>query len=249
MKKLFYLAVGIGLFSLNGCTLSKMVKMAKDQQLTVDPNPLELHANTVDFEISGLLPVKMLKPNFTYSVEVQYEYADKAAKFQETMEFNGDEFPNASTQQPRVSKKFSMPYSGEEMNVGSLTIEGYAKNNKNNKSAGPTPKLEIAKGLITTSKLVKATPHAAYVSYDYKDETVGGWTPNEELEPTNVSFYFLQGRSDLRTSETASERGKFLTAFIAEKNVTRTVTITGTHSPEGAETINTRLSVRPRQRG
>lgn len=242
MKKLFYLVVGIGLFSLNGCTLSKMVKMAKDQQLTVDPNPLELHANTVDFEISGLLPVKMLKPNFTYSVEVQYEYADKAAKFQETMEFNGDEFPNASTQQPRVSKKFSMPYSGEEMNVGSLTIEGYAKNNKNNKSAGPTPKLEIAKGLITTSKLVKATPHAAYVSYDYKDETVGGWTPNEELEPTNVNFYFLQGRSDLRTSETASERGKFLTAFIAEKNVTRTVTITGTHSPEGAETINTRLS-------
>jgi tetratricopeptide (TPR) repeat protein/outer membrane protein OmpA-like peptidoglycan-associated protein len=240
MRKLFYLVVGIGLITLNGCTLSKMVKMAKDQQLTVDPNPLELHGNTVDFEISGILPVKMLKPNYTYSVEVQYEYADKAAKFEESMDFNGDNFP--AGQQPRVSKKFSMPYSGEEMNVGSLTIQGYAKANKTSKTAGPTPKLEVAKGLITTSRLVKATPHAAYVSYDYKDETVGGWTPNEELEPTEVNFYFQQGRSQLRASETASERGKFLSAFIAEKNVTRTVTIIGTHSPEGSETKNTSLS-------
>ena len=33
-----------------------------------------------------------------------------------------------------------------------------------------------------------------------------------------------------------------LSAFIAEKNVTRTVTITGTHSPEGTETVNSDLS-------
>ncbi|MCK5371661.1 MAG: tetratricopeptide repeat protein, partial [Cyclobacteriaceae bacterium] len=37
-------------------------------------------------------------------------------------------------------------------------------------------------------------------------------------------------------------RGKFFQAFIAEKNVTRTVTITGTHSPEGPERVNSDLS-------
>ena len=84
--------------------------------------------------------------------------------------------------------------------------------------------------------------YGAYVSYDYKDETVDGWTPDEELEPTNVNFYFLQGSSVLRSSEKRSDRGKFFQAFIAEKNVTRTVTITGTHSPEGSERINSDLS-------
>ena len=38
------------------------------------------------------------------------------------------------------------------------------------------------------------------------------------------------------------ENGKQLDAFIAAKNVTRTVTITGTHSPEGRERVNSKLS-------
>jgi tetratricopeptide (TPR) repeat protein len=67
------------------------------------------------------------------------------------------------------------------------------------------------------------------------------------LITTNADFYFDQGRSNLRTSlefEGESNRSKRdrLQAFIAEKNVTRTVTITGTHSPEGSETINSDLS-------
>jgi len=102
--------------------------------------------------------------------------------------------------------------------------------------------MTIAKGLITTSKLVKPIYYGAYVSYDYSDATVDGWTPEEELEPTNVNFYFLQGSSVLRWSEKRSDRGQFFQAFIAEKNVTRTVSITGTHSPEGPERINTSLS-------
>ena len=128
------------------------------------------------------------------------------------------------------------------MNKGSLTVQGYGINDKNGKRKGPTEKMEIAKGLITTSKLVVPAYYGAYVSYDYKDETVDGWTPDEELEPTNVNFYFLQGSSVLRSSEKKSERGQFFQAFIAEKNVTRTVSITGTHSPEGSERINSNLS-------
>jgi len=47
----------------------------------------------------------------------------------------------------------------------------------------------------------------------------------------------------LRKSEiTSADKGKKLDAFIAAKNITRTVTITGTHSPEGLERINSKLS-------
>jgi tetratricopeptide (TPR) repeat protein len=69
-----------------------------------------------------------------------------------------------------------------------------------------------------------------------------GYNPNPEFEPVDVAFFFPQGSAQLRTSETRSTRGKFLDAFIQEKNVTKTVTITGTHSPEGAERVNSRLS-------
>lgn len=241
MRKFVIALVSIGLLTFYGCSLQQMMKMAKDQQLTVDPDPLEVHADKVNFEVSAVLPVKMLKPNLTYSMQTQYEYADKAAKF-EDVKFSANDYPNADAQNPRESKTFEMPYTGEEMDKGILTLEGYGINDKNGKMAGPTPKITIAKGLITTSKLVKPIQYGAYVSYDYSDETVKGWTPEEELEPTNVDFFFLQGSSVLRWSEKKSERGQFFQAFIAEKNVTRTVSITGSHSPEGSETINTKLS-------
>jgi tetratricopeptide (TPR) repeat protein len=240
MRKFIYSLLAIGMLTFYGCAMNQMMKMAKDQQLTVDPDPLEVHADKVKFEVSAVLPVKMLKPNLTYSIEMAYDYADKSAKFEE-VKFTANEFPNRDTQQPRISKSFEMPYD-EEMNKGSLTIQGYGINDKNGKKKGPTEKMEIAKGLITTSKLVVPAYYGAYVSYDYKDATVDGWTPDEELEPTNVNFYFLQGSSVLRSSEKASDRGKFFQAFVAEKNVTRTVSITGTHSPEGSERINSDLS-------
>ena len=240
MRKFIYALFTIGLLTFYGCAMNTMMKMAKDQQLTVDPDPLEVHADKVNFEISAVLPVKMLKPNLTYSVEASYDYAGKSAKFDE-IKFVANEFPNRDTQQPRVSEKFEMPYDSE-MDKGSLTMVGWGTNDKNGKKKGPTEKMEIAKGLITTSKLVKPAYYGAYVSYDYKDETVDGWTPDEELEPTNVNFYFAQGSSVLRSSEKKSDRGTFFQAFIAEKNVTRTVSITGTHSPEGSERINSDLS-------
>jgi tetratricopeptide (TPR) repeat protein len=240
MRKFIYSLLAIGILTFYGCAMNTMMKMAKDQQLTVDPDPLEVHADKVNFEVSAVLPVKMLKPNLTYSIEMAYDYADKSAKFDE-IQFTANEFPNRDTQQPRVSEKFEMPYDSE-MNPGVLTVQGYGINDKNGKRKGPTEKMEIAKGLITTSKLVVPAYYGAYVSYDYKDETVDGWTPEEELEPTNVNFYFLQGSSVLRSSEKRSDRGKFFQAFIAEKNVTRTVSITGTHSPEGPERINSNLS-------
>lgn len=240
MRKFIYALFAIGVLTFYGCAMNSMMKLAKDQQLTVDPNPLEVHADKVNFEISAALPVKMLKPNLTYSIEPSYEYAGKTEKF-DAINFVANEYPNRDTQQPRVSEKLEMAYT-PEMEDGAVTIVGWGINDKNGKKKGPTEKLEIAKGVITTSKLVVPSYYGAYVSYDYKDETVNGWTPDEELEPTNVDFYFSQGSSVLRSSEKRSDRGKFFQGFIAEKNVTRTVTITGTHSPEGSERINSGLS-------
>jgi tetratricopeptide (TPR) repeat protein len=206
-----------------------MVKMAKNQEMKVTPNPLEVHADEVKFDVNGTLPAKMLKKKTTYTADVDYKYGDKKTDVG-SLDYAAADFPNAKKEQPKLNKSFSFPYQ-EGMERGELVVQGTAAKGKKSKTTAEMP---IAKGIITTSKLVKDADLVAYAE--------SGYNPNPEFEPTDVAFFFPQGSAQLRTSETRSKRGKFLDAFIGEKNVTKTVTITGTHSPEGAERVNSRLS-------
>src|SRR6187402_798380 len=186
MRKVVYSLLVFGALTLAGCTLPKMVKMSKEQQLTVTPNPLEVHKDTVAYDVAANLPVKMLKKGTSYTVNSFYKYGDKELAL-DPIPFKAEDYPNSST------------------------------------------------GLITTSKLVKPVYFAAFAGHGYNN--------GEELVPVVIpDLIFEQGRSVLRTSEIKSTKGKELDAFIASKNATRTVTITGTHSPEGAERINGKLS-------
>lgn len=230
MRKVVYSFLIFGALSLAGCTLPKMVKMSKEQQLTVTPNPLEVHKDTVAFDMAANLPVKMLKKGTVYTVNTFYKYGSSEVAL-EPLAFKAEDFPNAKTEQPKGTKSFFFPYQPAQK-TGTLEVEGVASKGEKTKA---TPRMPVATGIITTSKLVKPVYFAAYADHGYNNQ--------EELVPVIIpDFIFEQGRSVLRTSEIRSVKGKELDAFIASKNATRTVTITGTHSPEGAERINARLS-------
>lgn len=230
MRKFVYAFLIIGTLAFTGCTLPSMIKMSKEQNLTVTPNPLEVHKDTVSYEMAANLPVKMLKKGTTYNLNTFYKYGDSEVAM-DPIVFKAEDYPNASTEQPKVTKSFSFPYQ-PAYKTGTLEVEGVAAKGTKTKT---TPRLAVATGVITTSKLVQNSYYAAYAGHGYNNQ--------EEIIPVIIpDFIFQQGRSVLRTSETRSDKGKQLDAFIASKNVTRSVTITGTHSPEGAERINTRLS-------
>lgn len=231
MRKLIYAIVLFGTITLSGCALSKMVKMAKDQELTVVPSPLELHGDSVKFEMSALLPVKMLKEGKVYTVKTFYVYGDQEIDLG-SIEFRKSDFPNSDDQQPRQTEQFSFAYE-PAMKRGDLEVQGIATNEKNGKSK-ESPRMKVAEGVITTSGLAQNAFYSAYANHGYNNQ--------EELIPTVVPFYFPQGSAVLRTSEKRSDRGNYFDAFLAEKNVTRTVTITGAHSPEGPERVNENLS-------
>ncbi len=231
MRKLFYASFLLATLTFSGCSLNKMIQMAKDQQLTVTPSPLEVHADTVNFEMSAVLPVKMLQKGKIYTINTFYKYGDQELAL-EGIEFKGDDYADSPDSQPRVSKTFTFPYDAA-MKDGDLEIMGVALDPKNGKTK-ETERLKVGDGAITTSKLAQNVYYAAYAGHGYNNA--------EELEPVDIDFYFDQGRSNLKRSERRSDRGKYFEAFIAEKNVTRTVTVTGTHSPEGTEKINSRLS-------
>ncbi len=234
MKKLNLLIVLLaGTIVFSGCNkLKKMVELAKEQDLTVTPNPLELHGNDVKFEMSAVLPQKMLPSGMAYTLKSFYKYGIAQAALKD-LTFNADDFPNSSTTTPRLSEEYSFAYV-DGMESGELKIKGVASDPRSGKTLETPDTPTVAVGLIMTSRLVQSVYETASVGHGYNE--------GEELIATNIEFYFDKGRSELKRSEQRSDRGKQFDAFVAEKNVTRTVSIAGTHSPEGAERINSRLS-------
>jgi tetratricopeptide (TPR) repeat protein len=230
MRKVLY-SLFAGVLVLSGCTLPKMVQMAKQQNLTVTPNPLEVHKDTVAYDMAANLPVKMLKKGTVYTLNSFYKFGDNELALN-PIPFDAKDYPNSGTEQPRVTKNFTFPYNNPALKSGVLEVQGVASKSGKSKT---TERMPVATGLITTSKLVKPVYYAAFAGHGYDN--------SEEIIPVIIpDFIFEQGKSVLRKSEINSEKGKQLDAFIASKNVTRTVTITGTHSPEGAERINTKLA-------
>ncbi|MFN8415010.1 MAG: hypothetical protein U0U66_01630 [Cytophagaceae bacterium] len=224
------LALG-SILMLNACSLKQMVKMAKDQELTVTPSPLEVHGDSVAFDVSAVLPVKMLKKNKIYSIAAFYKYGDEKIDLG-NFDFVSTEYPDAKTTTPKLSKHYSFFYKPEIGN-GDLVVIGTASNLEKTKSKS-TDEFPVAKGIITTSRLVKDYYAVAYADHGYNNK--------EELVPTYVNFYFEQGSSKLRKTEMTGQNGKFLDAFILSKPITRNVSIVGQHSPEGTETTNSNLA-------
>lgn len=221
-----YLALLVaGAVILNGCN------KAYTPEVTVVPNPLEVHGDSVAFDVTGTLPLKKLKKKRVYQVDGNYKYGDQSIKVG-SIEYKGTEFPNAKTEQPKISKHFSFFYKPEIGN-GDLVVVGTNYNTDKTKGKA-SEEVKIAKGIIRTSRLAEKNYYVAYAFHGYNDQ--------EELVPTNVAFFFEQGKSKLRKSEMQGSQGKFLDAFIAKKNVTRTVSIIGTHSPEGTEARNSALA-------
>lgn len=218
------------MLGLSSCTLPQMIKLAKQQNLTVTPNPLEVHKDSVSYEMAASLPVKMLKKGTVYTLNSFYKYGDKEMALPAIV-FNGDDFANAATEQPKLNKTFNFAYQ-PAYKTGTVQVEGVAQKGTKTKT---TPRMDVAVGIITTSKLVKNSYYAAFADHGYNNR--------EEIVPIIIpDFIFEQSKSVLRKTEMSSDKGKQLDAFIASKNVTRTVSITGTHSPEGRERINSKLS-------
>ena len=230
MRRLIFVFTLIATVSFSGCALKQMMKMADQQQLNVEPDPLEVHADTVAFEMSAVLPAKMLRKNFIYEVAPSYQY-DGQSEDLDNVEFDATQY--SKEEQPRKTEEFSFAYN-PSMRSGQLVVQGIGRKPDSDKQE-TTDEMPVARGVITTSKLVKDSYYAAYAPH--------GYNTGEELEPIVLDFYFLQGSSKLRTNEVRSDRGDSLEAFIANKNVSRTVSITGTHSPEGPERINENLAV------
>ena len=214
-----------------GCNpLKKMIELSKDQQINVNPNPMTMKGGSVTFDVESTLPKGMLPKGTSYTLNFAYDGNDAGS-----IEFKASDYPNSVSSVSKSSKTLSIPYNKSmNDNPSKLTVVGNAKIIVSGKNLN-TESSDVADGVNSTQRWNRASRIA-------HPKTVPGYTDAEETEATNVSFYFNQGSSYLKSSEKKSDRGEKFSAFLAEKNVTKNVDIIGAHSPEGSTKINEALA-------
>ena len=214
-----------------GCNpLKKMIELSKDQQINVNPNPMTMKGGSVTFDVESTLPKGMLPKGTSYTLNFAYDGNDAGS-----IEFKASDYPNSVSSVSKSSKTLSIPYNKSMIdNPSKLTVVGNAKIIVSGKNLS-TESSDVADGVNTTQRWNQAWRIA-------HPKTTPGYTDAEEIEATNVSFYFNQGSSYLKGSEKKSDRGEKFSAFLAEKNITKSINIIGAHSPEGSTKINEALA-------
>ena len=229
MKLLSILTIGITTMFMVSCSL------VKDFTYTVNPNPAEMHGDSVKLTIAVNVPEKGIRKN------VRAEITPKIGNTTfGTWTIQGEKVTgNGSTVlfKPGGTTTFEMvvPYS-DDMAASDITISG--KVFKGLKEKKSLPELKIADATIITPLMVKKEFKMIFEDDTYKFE---------EEKTKTATINFDRGQSFVKDSELNNQNMKDLTNWIAtvQANPKITITsinITGYASPDGVENRNQSLS-------
>lgn len=231
--KLFRLSnwfyVGSGLMFLASCDL------VKDVTYSVNPNPLEMHGDSVKIAITVNVPAKGIKKKAkaeitpklgNYAIGTWYVNGEKVTENGTTINFK-----NGGT----ATFEQTVPYT-PEMEAADLVITG--KIYKQTKEKDALPEVKIADATIITPLLVNKTFKVLYE----EDALV-----RQFEKSTDATFNFEKGKSDVRATELKDADITALVAWIqaAQTNPKikiNAIEINGYASPDGEVSKNDNLS-------
>ncbi|MCC9166604.1 tetratricopeptide repeat protein [Pontibacter harenae] len=195
-----------------------MVRIAKKQEITVQPNPLVADGQKVGFEIKASMPRKIEKDNYTYKLDVYYTYGEDKRDQIGTLNFEFGEFIYEN-RKPTIFKYFSFPYAPEK-NPGKLFVQGRAINKKNEKVKLADP-VQVAIGLNTTPLLIVRKNEINFIPDNYVEEV---------NKPATVLFYFDEGQA--RLYESFGSTLKALDQYAADVVPQQKIIVTASQSPD-----------------
>ena len=227
LNHLFYL--GSGLMFLASCDL------VKDVTYSVNPNPLEMHADSVKIAITVTVPEKGIKKKAkaeitpklgSYAIGTWYVNGEKVTENGTTINFK-----NGGT----ATFEQTIPYL-PEMEAADLVITG--KIYKQTKEKDALPETKIADATIITPYLVNNTFKVLYE----EDALV-----RQFEKSTDATFNFEKGKSDVRATELKDADITTLVSWIqaAQSNPKikiNAIEINGYASPDGEVSKNDNLS-------
>ncbi len=213
-----YALAGVGfLLATAGCSSQKYTRMAKQQTVTVKPNPLEIHGGTATADVVVTVPPGIIKGKYNYAVEFIYQPNSADGKTTQLLRI-----PFQPGHYLRYKKKLTaaqtvnLPWQpGQESGV--IKARGVLNEKR---EFIHMPYKTVAEGFITTYQLaVPEEPHGFITS------------PYTRKEEQNQYVFYFNNNSSTMKSYVGADSGP-LADFIALNNKSKHVKITAYQTPD-----------------
>ena len=218
--------------------LNNMTKRAEEVSYSVVPNPLEMHADSIEVSISGAIPPKFFNKKVSVEVSPVLNYGDQEASFEkivlvgEESEVEGTKI--AYEKGGNFAYTAKIPYQ-EGMCVATLNAVAVGKYGSKEKAF---PAKEIATGTILTPMWVEED----YMFALGKDNFQRTYPLSNSAE-----IHYLVNKSNVRSSELNDEDMKMMKEWIADLAgnpmfVFKGGNVVAYASPEGELSLNENLA-------
>jgi hypothetical protein len=244
MNSKFLRTIGAGLsvaVVLSGCDgLGKMIKKQKDIKYTLTPNPIEMHADSIQFSVTGKFNPKIFAKKVTLTLTPVIKNSGGGEKALKPVVLVGEK-ATGSGQKISYSSGGTFNYTSEKflyepaMRRAKVELrgEGQVKNKKK-----PFDPVEMADGTIVTPLLVRNDEKGIMA----KDAFV-------KTMPANISthIYYTINNSQVRPAELKSDEGKAFNQFIND-NINspwyefKGISVSAYASPDGETDKNENLA-------
>lgn len=209
------------------------------EQISVNPNPLEVVGNKVTVQMTGTFPEKAFYRNAVLTVTPVLKY-DSIEVLAESVTYVGQRIKeNGKVVNYKTGGTYNQTAIFDYVD-GMEQCELYLRfEARRNKKIYDVPDLKIADGLIATVKLVDVSTLQPVIIPDKYQQII------QEMHEADIQFLIQQ--SKLRQSETETEVMKALLSLVDSTKKDSTVVVsnmqvTGYASPEGGLELNTELA-------
>lgn len=244
MNSKFLRTIGAGLsvaVILTGCDgLGKMIKKQKEIKYTVTPNPIEMHADSVQFSVTGKFDPKIFAKKVTLTLTPVVKYSAGGEKTLKPVVLVGEK-ATGSGQKIGYTSGGTFNYTSEKfayepgMRNAKVELRGEGQVKKKKKAFAP---VEMADGTVVTPLLVR-NDEKGIMGKDAFVKTV----------PANQTthIYYVINQSNVRPAEMKSEEMKAFNKFMAD-NLTspwyefKGISVSAYASPDGELTRNENLA-------
>lgn len=208
------------------------------EDYAVEPEPLEVHGNTVDVKVSGTIPEKSFHKKAVVKFTPVLRY-DNQEKQLEPMTLKGEKVEGVDGKVINSKEGGKIEYNDSfewdpDMKVSELYVTAEVTKNDNTETF---PDYKVADGVIMTSKRVAKSGDMSIAKHGYEKETI-------VKESGNI--YYAYNRSNLNwnldLNENNKEEMKQLKSFMSRGWELQKINIDAWASPEGELSLNEELS-------
>jgi tetratricopeptide (TPR) repeat protein len=201
------LSVAVILTSCDG--LGKMIKKQKDIKYTVTPNPIEMHADSIQFSVNGKFNPKLFAKKVTLTLTPVVKYSTGGEKVLKPVTLVGEK-ATGSGQKIGYASGGTFNYTSEKfayepgMRNAKVELRGEGSVKKKKKAFAP---VEMADGTIITPLLVRND-----------EKGIMGKDAFVKVIPANQTthIYYVINQSNVRPTELKSEETKAFSQFITD---------------------------------